>query len=81
MAFLLLEDGSELLQENGTSAILLETGAVVVGGVGFAILLEDGSRLLQEDGTFAILLEAEGAVVVPSGFNFVDPDEITMITP
>jgi hypothetical protein len=80
MAFALLEDGSKLLKEDGTSAILLETVAAV-GGVGFAILLEDGSRLLQEDGTFAILLEAEGAVIVPSTFNFVDPDEITMITP
>jgi flagellar basal body rod protein FlgG len=77
MSFVLLEDGSKLLQENG-SGLLLETVAAVAGA-GFAILLEDGSRLLQEDGTFAILLEAEGAVVVPSGFNFVDPDEITLI--
>jgi hypothetical protein len=78
MAFLLLEDGSKLLQEDGTSAILLETVAAVAGA-GFAILLEDGSMLLQEDGTFAILLEAEAAVVVPSGLSFIDPDELMLI--
>jgi hypothetical protein len=80
VAFLLLEDGSKLLQEDGTSAILLETGVVVVtAGAGFAILLEDGSRLLQEDGASAILLETVAPVVVPTGLSFVDPDEITLI--
>lgn len=79
MATIFLEDDSALLQESGF-ALLLETGAVVAGA-GYAILLESGSELLQEDGASAILLETVvSVVIVPSGQNFVDPDEVMLIT-
>ena len=67
---LLLENGSKLLQEDGTSSLLLEmvdnanswtgtsdTSATWVSQFG-NLLLENGDELLQEDGTSKILLES-----------------------
>lgn len=64
---ILLEDGSALLEEDGSNLLL--DGCTPAGGTdtGCDILLEDGSLLLQEDGSSAFLLEnCEGTAVVSS---------------
>ena len=65
---ILLEDGSVLLQEDGTSDFLLENCAPSIGtDTGCDLLLEDGGLLLQEDGASAFLLENCGGVPVHPG--------------